>query len=298
VKFSTQIKPFRAIEALASAVHVGPSLVRESRVFGGVCVCAWDTPWLEGFELPETDELILAHHSRGSHDVRRQQGTILSRSRSIPGLLTLIPPGHSVAYHTGGRVSFTTVHVSRTALGEFLRSGADLPAHDLFAFRDAFVASCVDSLLREARVPDRWSPRFVSAVTEALLLQLLRHSPSEPEPGHAKSLETRVAETRSRIDANLAGDLSLESLAEEAGISRAHFARIFRQVVNESPHRYVMNRRIEHAKDLLSASTAPLKEIAHEAGFCSQAHLTHLFRTRLGLTPQQYRRKHRPVAPH
>jgi AraC family transcriptional regulator len=294
MRISTEITPFRAIEALTSAVHVGPSLVRVSRVFGGVCVCAWDTPWLDGFELPESDELMLAYHSRGSHDVRRQQGALLSRNRSIPGLLTLIPPGHSVAYHTGGRVSFTTLHISRAALGEFLRSGTDLPAHDLFAFRDPFVASCVDSLLREARVPDRWSPRFVSAVTEALLLQLLRHSPTEPELGTAKSLETRVAETRSRIDSNLAGDLSLETLAEEAGVSRAHFARVFRQLVNESPHHYVMNRRIEHAKDLLSGSTATLKEIAHESGFCSQAHLTHLFRTRLGLTPQQYRRKHRP----
>ena len=85
MRTSTEIKPFRAIEALASAVHVGPSLIRESRVFGGVCVCAWDTPWLEGFELPESDELMLAYHSRGSHDVRRQQGALLSRNRSIPG---------------------------------------------------------------------------------------------------------------------------------------------------------------------------------------------------------------------
>jgi AraC family transcriptional regulator len=297
VKLPTQIKPFRTIEALASAVHVGPSLVRESRVFGGVCVCAWDTPWLEGFALPETDELILAYHSRGSHDVRRQQGTVLSRSRSIPGLLTLIPPGHPVAYHTGGRVSFTTVHISRAALGEFLAMGTDWPARDLFAFRDPFVASCVDSLLREARVPDRWSPRFVSAVTEALLLHLVRRSPSEPAPADAKSTGMKIAATRSRIDADLSADLSLEALAEEAGLSRAHFARTFRQVVNESPHRYVMNRRIEHAKELLAASTIELKEIAQEAGFCSQAHLTYVFRTRLAMTPQQYRRKHRFAAP-
>jgi AraC family transcriptional regulator len=297
MSYSTGIKSFGAIEALTTAVHVGPSLIRESRVFGGVCVCAWNTPWLEGFELPESDELVLAYHSRGSHDVRRQQGGALSRSRSIPGLLTLIPPGHAVAYHTGGRVSFTTLHVSRTALGEFLRGGTDLPAQDLFAFRDPFVASCVDSLLREARVPDRWTPRFVSAVAEALLLQLLRRSTTTAVSGNQKSLETRVSETRSRIDSNLAGDLSLETLAEEAGISRAHFARIFRQVVNESPHHYVMSRRIEHAKNLLTGSSAALKEIAQEAGFCSQAHLTHLFRTRLGLTPQQYRRKHRPI-PH
>jgi AraC family transcriptional regulator len=254
-------------------------------------VCAWDTPWLDSFELPQIDELILAYHRRGSHEVRRQQGDVLSRTRSIPGLLTLIPPGYAVAYHTGGRVSFTTVHVSRTALDEFLRLGADLPVHDRFAFRDPFVSSCVDSLLREARIEGRWGARFVSALTEALLLHLLRDSPSGAQPDDLKSSEARIAEIQSRIEANLTGNLSLARLAEEAGLSRAHFARTFRQIVRESPHRYVMKRRIEHAKRLLSESRVELKEIAHEAGFCSQAHLTHSFRIHLGMTPLQYRRR-------
>jgi AraC family transcriptional regulator len=280
---------------MASAVTVGPTLIRESRVFGGVCVCAWDTPWLEGFELPETDELILAYHSRGSHDVRRLQGASFSRNRSIPGLLTLIPPGRSVAYHTGGRVSFTTIHVSNAALGVFFQSGIELPVHDRFAFRDPFAVSCIDSLLREARVPDRWSPRFVSAVTEALVLHLVRQAPAS-RPAETVLPEQKIAESRARIDADLGGNLSLARLAADADLSRAHFARVFQHVVHESPHRYVMRRRIERAAELLAHSDVGLREIAQDTGFSSQAHLTQLFRTRIGLTPQQYRRKRRPLA--
>jgi AraC family transcriptional regulator len=289
---AANMRPVRAIDALCSAVHVAPSLVRESRAFGGLCVCAWKTPWMEGFELPETDELILAYHRGGSHDVRSLRGDAVSRLRSIPGLLSLIPPGRPVAYYTGGEVSFTTVHISRMALNEVLDRGARESIHERFAFRDPFVASCVDSLLREAaRVSDRWSPRFVSAVTEALLLHLLRSSPAESPLRAVSSPEARIAEVRSKVDANLAADLSLNALAEEVGMSRAHFARTFREVVGESPHRYVMSRRIEHAKRLLSQSHLGLNEIAHEAGFCSQSHFTQIFRTHLGLTPQQYRRK-------
>jgi AraC family transcriptional regulator len=291
---SANMRPVRAIDALCSAVHVAPSLVRESRAFGGLCVCAWKTPWMEGFELPETDELILAYHRGGSHDVRSLRGDSVSRLRSIPGLLSLIPPGRPVAYYTGGEVSFTTVHISRMALNEVLDRGARESIHERFAFRDPFVASCVDSLLREAvRVSDRWSPRFVSAVTEALLLHLLRNSPAESPLPAVSSPEARIAEVQAKVDANLAADLSLNVLAEEIGMSRAHFARTFRQVVGESPHRYVMSRRIEHAKQLLSQSHLELNEIAHEAGFCSQSHFTQIFRTRLGVTPQQYRQQHR-----
>jgi AraC family transcriptional regulator len=286
-------RPVRAIDALCSAVHAAPSLVKESRAFGGLCVCAWKTPWIEGFELPETDELILAYHRGGSHEVRARRGVSMSRSRSIPGLLSLIPPGHPVAYYTGGEVSFTTVHISRLALSEVLDRGARESIHERFAFRDPFVASCVDSLLREGRASDRWSRRFVTAVTEALLLHLLRNSPAESPLPSASSPEARIAEVRSKVDANLAADLSLNALAEEIGMSRAHFARTFRQVVGESPHRYVMSRRIDHAKQLLSQSHLGLNEIAHEAGFCSQSHLTQIFRTRLGLTPQQYRQQYR-----
>lgn len=290
---TANMRPVRAIDALCSAVHVAPSLVRESRAFGGLCVCAWKTPWMEGFELPETDELILAYHRGGSHDVRSLRGDSVSRLRSIPGLLSLIPPGRPVAYYTGGEVSFTTVHISRMALNEMLDRDARESIHERFAFRDPFVASCIDSLLREAAgISDRWSPRFVSAVTEALLLHLLRKPAASPLPA-VSSPEARIAEVRSKVDTNLAADLSLNALAAEIGMSRAHFARTFRQVVGESPHRYVMSRRIEHARGLLSQSRLGLSEIAHEAGFCSQSHLTLIFRTRLGLTPQQYRQQHR-----
>ena len=286
------VQPVRAVDALRWAVHVAPSLYRESRAFGGISVCAWNTPWLESFALPETDDLTFAYHRGGSNDVRVLRGDEWSRVRSTPGLLTLIPPGRRVAYHTRGAVSFATVHVSRAALLEFVPAGAG-SFEDRFAFRDPFVASCMDALLREARASNHWTPRFVSAVTEALLLHLLYNSPSlsKSQTSSPKTPAERIEDVRLRIDVKLAGDLTVDELAAEAGLSRAHFIRTFQRIVGESPHRYVMSRRVEFAKRLLNDTSLSLKAIAHEAGFCSQSHFTHIFRTQLGLTPQQFRRK-------
>jgi AraC family transcriptional regulator len=284
----------RAIEALSKAIAIGPTLVRESLAFGGVSVCAWETPWLEGFTLPETDDLILALHSRGSRDVRWRLDARLSEQRSFPGLVTLIPPGHSVAYHTGGPVSFTTVHINRAAL-QSLHDGREPVMQDRFAFRDNFVVSCIASLLQEARCADRWSQRFVGAVTEALVLHLLRLDPVESEMVWPASPEQRIAATRNLIEANLDGNLSLARLAADVGMSRAHFARVFRQVVDVPPHHYVMKRRLDHAATLLSNTQLALKVVAQDAGFCSQAHLTQLFKKHRGVTPQAYRRSCRQV---
>jgi AraC family transcriptional regulator len=283
-----------AVDAFCSAIRVEPSLVRESRAFGGMCVCSWKTPWIEGFELPATDELIVAHHRGGSYEVRAQSGGLLSRSRSVPGLLTIIPPGRGVAYRTGGPVTFNTLHVSRSALNDIFKSEAAGRIQERFAFRDQFVGSCIDSLLREARVRDRWSPRFVSAVTEALLLHLLRSSPAQPQEPLESSVQHRIHKARALIESEPAGELSLAVLAAEAGMSRAHFARTFNEMVGEPPHRYIMRQRIECAQRLLEESGLALGEVAYETGFCSQSHFTRAFRKQVGVPPQQYRAATRP----
>jgi AraC-like DNA-binding protein len=72
------------------------------------------------------------------------------------------------------------------------------------------------------------------------------------------------------IDCHLEGDLTLDSMASIACLSRFHFARAFRQAVGQSPRRYVIARRLERAKVLLIEDDAPLVEIALALRFSSQ----------------------------
>jgi transcriptional regulator GlxA family with amidase domain len=93
------------------------------------------------------------------------------------------------------------------------------------------------------------------------------------------------------IDRHLECDLTLDSMASVACLSRFHFARAFKQAVGQSPRRYVIARRLERAKVLLIEADAPLVEIALALRFSSQANFTRAFRQSMGLAPGQYRRE-------
>ncbi len=93
------------------------------------------------------------------------------------------------------------------------------------------------------------------------------------------------------VSANLRQDLSLEAMAEQAGFSPYHFARLYQQTTGESPHQFVLRQRIEKAQYLLRETNASLAYVALECGFANHSHLTRSFKRYLGLTPKAYRQK-------
>jgi AraC family transcriptional regulator len=82
---------------------------------------------------------------------------------------------------------------------------------------------------------------------------------------------------------------SAPELAAVAALSEFHFARMFKQSTGESPHAYVLRRRIERAKCLIAAHRLPLSRIASACGFASQSHFSARFREIAGVTPKCYR---------
>jgi AraC family transcriptional regulator len=92
------------------------------------------------------------------------------------------------------------------------------------------------------------------------------------------------------IDAQLTGELGLIELAAIAGLSPHHFLEAFKISVGKSPHRFVTERRVQRALELLRDDARSIAEIANAAGFSSQSHLTANFRRVTGLTPGRFRR--------
>jgi len=93
-----------------------------------------------------------------------------------------------------------------------------------------------------------------------------------------------------KIESNLDADLSLESLAEESGYSRAHFLRMFRIATGLTPHQYVLDLRLRRAQDYLRKKNSKIIDVAMSCGFSSQSHMTNVFRQRLEMTPAEFRR--------
>ena len=92
-----------------------------------------------------------------------------------------------------------------------------------------------------------------------------------PAPGSLGS--AALSRTLGYINDNLDGDVSIEAMADIAGLSPFHFSRTFARVTGHSPHRYVMLARVERAVALLRGSSLPLEEIAFQTGFADQSHM-------------------------
>src|SRR6185312_3828538 len=100
------------------------------------------------------------------------------------------------------------------------------------------------------------------------------------------------------IEANLDQPLTLDAMAAQVGISPLYLARAFKAAVGQSPHQYVLARRIERAKELLRNTEIPIIDVALSVGFSSQSHLSHWMIRHRGLSPQWRQRIASAVADH
>ena len=101
----------------------------------------------------------------------------------------------------------------------------------------------------------------------------------------------QMLRVRAYIDNNLHRTIHIRDLSAIARRSPAHFSRKFKLAVGESPHAYVVKRRLERACHLMMTSAEPLSEIALSVGFSDQAHLCRLFRQAFGRSPAHWRRE-------
>jgi AraC family transcriptional regulator len=92
------------------------------------------------------------------------------------------------------------------------------------------------------------------------------------------------------MEANLTRDLSILDLATLTGTSESHFSRSFKRSVGIAPYQYLMQQRVERAKQLLKQQTISISDIALDCGFANQTHLTKVFRQMTGMTPKAYQK--------
>jgi len=114
------------------------------------------------------------------------------------------------------------------------------------------------------------------------------------QPGGLATWQAR--RTLAHIEANLASKMDTKDLAKVVALSRSHFSRAFKRSLGFSPMEYVVVRRVERAKAMISGTREPLAEVALACGFADQAHLNRRFRDIVGISPGRWRRSNAPVA--
>jgi AraC-like DNA-binding protein len=97
-------------------------------------------------------------------------------------------------------------------------------------------------------------------------------------------------------DARYFESLDVDDLAGAAGLSRAHFSREFRRAFGESPHAYLLTRRLERAAALLRGTDRSVADICFAVGLRSVGSFTTSFTRTFGVSPRAYRAAHPPAA--
>jgi AraC family transcriptional regulator len=157
---------------------------------------------------------------------------------------------------------------------------------------DAFIRQIGIALASEIESETPAGPLYAESLVIALTAHLLRRYSNVNDVfqmntgGLAKHSLRHVIEF---IESNLERDLTLAEIAKEMDLSVHHFARAFKQSTGLAPHKFLVQRRIERAKALLTNPDLALAEVSLRSGFKNQSHFTTLFRKFTTTTPKAYR---------
>jgi AraC family transcriptional regulator len=147
-------------------------------------------------------------------------------------------------------------------------------------------------LLAESQSDSVMGRLYIESLTQVLAIHLLRHYSTFTRtitPENKSLTRTQLQQAIDYIHTHLDHDLSLAELASTINISPTYFASLFKQAVGIAPHQYVIQKRVERAKLMLSKTDLAIADIALQVGFSSQSHLTQQFKRLTGMTPKQVR---------
>lgn len=197
---------------------------------------------------------------------------------AVPNGLAFVPPGCDV---------FSTSEQG----GEYLRvirtDGAPLLGER--AFNDVIdqpailLAQRMRAALLRGAAQDDWE-------SWALALAERAGAASAPVVSRGSMTRRRLRLLDEFIDAGLHGPLTVQAMAGMLGLSEGFFIRAFKGATGQSPHSYVIDRRLARARVLLQDPRHGLADIALACGFASQAHMATVFKQRLGVSPSGVRR--------
>lgn len=201
-----------------------------------------------------------------------------------PGMLVFHPPGEVHAEEVGD-IEIATLNVAVDSIWLQRLADLDTPLDRPAEFRGDAIAAAGRQILRELWQNDRDSALAI----EGLTWEILAASGGNRTRTVDKRPPRWLHDARDLLDAHLGASISLRAIAAEAGVHPVYFAATFRHFFGCSVGEYHRRRRFQYARELLGRLDVPLAQIAVDAGFTDQSHLTHTFKRFTGMTPSRYR---------
>lgn len=135
---------------------------------------------------------------------------------------------------------------------------------------------------------------YIDAMVQSTILHLLHQYITAPAQLRSLSMtlsQTKLNDVLEYIHLHLNQEVHIDTLAQIAHASPYYFVRAFKQAMGITPHAYIVQQRLEHAKQLLRTTALSLTEIAYTTGFSCQSHFSKAFRQHIQTSPSIYRQQ-------
>ncbi len=254
---------------------------------GGVQATSGEGPGTVELE-PFYPHVLVINLSRTQH-MSQERGGRRFEGDMLRGEMALMPSGMPSKWSWRNECDRVDLMVCPEVFGD----GRRLDVIDRFHFRDPELEALARRMHAEAGRDAMTERLYVESMIMQAAVILLRRYSTAPEP--AKTLpnsgltRSQVRRVLDYIEENLHRDVALRDLADVTDLSLHHFARMFKRTMGAAPHRYVLERRVDRAKEMLRDGGESLVEISLSLGFSSQSHFTNTFRRLVGATPGEFR---------
>ena len=251
-------------------------------------------------EAPGQHPSFIYHLTRPTEVLRKIEGCATEKTLIGPRRICLTPGTATTQWQHNGHPEILQVYLRQSlytgAVAEMYGcDGATAEIVPRFAMMDPLLeqlAIAIHTALRNGASEDGL---YIDTLAQMIAVHLARSHSSRSKPVRLATPDGipgwRMRRLIEYIEEHLEGDLSLEAMAAEAEVSPLYLARAFKTAIGQSPHQYVLGRRLERAKELLRNTDTPIVEVALAAGFSSQSHLSNWFVRLVGVSPAAYRRQ-------
>lgn len=255
---------------------------------------------LQATESAVPHPFLIYHLSRPTEVSRKIVGASRERALIGPRRLCVTPGEATTQWEHHGHPEILQVYIRDSVYSAAVNEmyGCEKSAAQIvprFAILDPLLEQLCIAIARALREGTVEDGLYTDTLAQMIAVHLARYHCSRSHPPHMAAMKLipswKIRRLVDYIEENLDRDLSLEAMAAEVAVSPLYLPRSFKTAVGQSPHQYVIRRRIERAKELLSGGDTPIVDIALSVGFSSQSHLSSWFLRLVGVSPAEYRRQ-------
>ena len=281
---------------MARVLHTQP--VRMALDGSGAAIAHWKHEPLHDVVEPMTDHVIMAYNGSVQR-MERRSGRSVAIGTFRPGVIIIIPEGSSSRWDIPKPVDVVQLYLPPTMLRRVADEANTATSSNLLertAHPDPITSRLLLSAADVLESNETLDRLFRHQLTDLLATRLLAaHTGAsatiQPAIGglSPKVLLRAIERLRSDSDA----DVSLAALASDAGLSRFHFCRAFKESTGLSPHAWLRQHRLEQAMNMLRDTDESVVSVAAALGYGSQTAFAAAFRKQTGTSPSEWRGRRR-----